>query len=146
MTMYRTTSHAKYDCRYHIVWIPKYRKKVLIWKLKLRLQEIINERSEELRVKVLKWAIEKDHVHLYVSMPPSLSVSKYVNFIKGRTAFVLNREFKKELRLALWKGALWAVGYFVATVWEINDKIVRNYIEEQESKEKESLNSDKVWG
>jgi putative transposase len=145
MSMYRSAAHAKYDCRYHIVWIPKYRKKVLLGKLKERLKELINHRSEELRVIVLKGAIEPDHVHLYVSMPPSLSVSQYLNFIKGMTSRVLRQEFAEDLAEFYWKPILWADGYFVATVGEINDEIIRQYIASQETREKEELNSKSVW-
>ena len=93
MSMYRSGSHSKYDCRYHLVWIPKYRKKILLGKMKERLQELINERSEELRVIILKWAIEPDHVHLYISMPPSMSIAKYTNLVKGMTSKVIRDEF-----------------------------------------------------
>jgi len=146
MSIYRSAAHAKYDCRYHIIWIPKYRKKILLGKMKIRLQELINQRSEELRVIVLKGAIEPDHVHLYVSVPPSMSISKYVNLIKGMTSCLLRKEFKEELKQFYWKPVLWATGYFAATVGEINDKIIKDYISEQESQEKEELNSQDAWG
>jgi len=146
MTIYRSAAHAKYDCRYHIVWIPKYRKKVLLGKIKKRLQELINNRSEKLRVMILKGSIELDHVHLYVSVPPSLPVSKYVNLIKGMTSCVLRKEFEEELKEIYWKPVLWATGYFVATVGEINDKVIKDYIAEQESQEKKELNTSSVWG
>ena len=101
MTLYRSAAHAKYDCRYHIVWIPKYRKKFLLGKLKDRLIELINRRSESLRVLVLKGSIEPDHIHLYVSIPPSLSISKYINYIKGMTSQMLRLEFADELSKSL---------------------------------------------
>lgn len=146
MSLYRSAAHTKYDCRYHLVWIPKYRRKVLLGEMKERLQELINQRSKELRVIILKGAIEPDHVHLYVSLPPSLAVSKYMNLIKGMTSCVLRKEFSKELKEFYWKPVLWADGYFVATVGEINDKVIRDYIAEQESQEQKGSNSGDVWG
>jgi putative transposase len=95
---------------------------------------------------VLKGAIEPDHVHLYVSMPPSLSISKYVNLVKGMTSCCLRKEFKGELKKFYWKPVLWATGYFVATVGEINDKVIKEYISKQESQEKKELNSGGAWG
>ena len=145
MTLYRSASHARYDCRYHIVWIPKYRKKILLGKIKERLQNLINERSEDLRVIILKWAIEPDHVHLYVSIPPSLPISKYVNLVKWMISNVIRKEFEEELSHFYWKPVLWATWYFVATVWEINDKIIRDYIAQQEHQEKEGSNNSNIW-
>ena len=146
MTFYRSAAHTKYDCRYHFVWIPKYRKKILLGVMKERLQILISDRSEELRVKILKASIEPDHVHLYVSVPPSISPSKYMNLIKGMTSAVLRKEFQEELSHFYWKPVLWADGYFVATVGELTDQIIRDYIADQESREKEDLNRDDVWG
>lgn len=114
--------------------------------MKKRLEELISERSEELRVMILKGSIELDHVHLYVSIPPSLPISKYVNLIKGMTSCVLRKEFKEELKAYYWKPVLWATGYFVATVGEINDKVIRDYIAEQESQEKKEMNLAGIWG
>ena len=139
MTLYRSAAHAKYDCRYHIVWIPKYRKKVLLGKLKDRLIELINRRSESLRVLVLKGSIEPDHIHLYVSIPPSLSISKYINYIKGMTSRMLRLEFADELSKYYWKPVLWSDGYFVATVGEISDQLIRDYIASQETREKKEV-------
>ena len=145
MSMYRSGSHTRYDCRYHLVWIPKYRKKVLLGKIKDRLQELIDERSEELRVIILKWAIEPDHVHLYVSMPPSLSIARYAFLVKGMTSKVIREEFKEELKNIYWKPVFWADWYFVATVWEINDKVIRDYIAEQENQEAKASNDGSAW-
>ena len=145
MSMYRSGSHSRYDCRYHLVWIPKYRKKILLGKMKDRLQELINKRSEELRVIILKWAIEPDHVHLYISMPPSLSIAKYTNLVKGMTSKVIREEFKDDLEQIYWKPVFWADWYFAATVWEINDKVIRDYIAEQESQEAKASNDDSAW-
>ena len=145
MPVYRSSAHARYDCRYHIVWIPKYRKKILIGKIKERVIDLINQRSESLKVLVLKGSIEPDHIHLYVSMPPSLSVSKYVNYIKGMTSRMLRIEFTDELKTHYWKPVLWADGYFAATVGEISDELIRNYIAKQETREKEEINQEEVW-
>ena len=73
-------------------------------------------------------------------------MSKYVNLIKGMTSNVLQEEFKEDLKHVYWKSVFWAVGYFVTTVGEINDTLIRDYIEGQESREKDESNSDEVWG
>ncbi len=129
--MYWKASHCVYDCRYHIVWITKYRRKVLSAVMKKRLEVVLKAMCKELYVRVIKIGMEEDHVHLYVSIPPVQPIPYVLKILKGRSSKIIRKEFAKELREYYWKPVLWGVGYFVASVGEITDEIVRKYVEQQ---------------
>ena len=130
--IYWKASHCVYDCRYHIVWITKYRQKVLDVTIQKRLSELLMEVCAELNVKLLSLGLEEDHVHMYVSIPVVLAIPMIVQTLKGRTSFKLRREFDKHIRRYYWgKKALWAVGYFVATVGEVTHDTIKKYVENQ---------------
>ena len=130
--MYWKASHCVYDCRYHIVWITKYRRKVLSKGLQERLEAILKEMCESMRIKIIKLGMEKDHVHLYVTIPPVQPIPYVLKQLKGRSSKILREEFKEELKKYYWnKKALWAVGYFVATVGNVDDKLIADYVEKQ---------------
>lgn len=94
MKNYRKSSHGVYDCKYHIVWITKYRKKVLAGEVGQRVRELIRQICKEKEVEIIKGHISKDHVHLFVSVPPQLAISKLVQYLKGTTSYKLLRENK----------------------------------------------------
>jgi putative transposase len=91
---YRTTSHSVYDLKFHLVWITKYRKKVLYGQVAERLRDLIREICKTKDVEIIKGSISKDHVHLFVSVPPYLSISKLMQSIKGKTSYKLLSEYK----------------------------------------------------
>jgi putative transposase len=93
MTEYRKGSHTIYDLKYHIVWITKYRKKVMHGEIGLRLRELIKQTCETLEVQILKGHIAPDHVHLLVSVPPQIAVSDLIQRLKGRSARKMLDEF-----------------------------------------------------
>jgi len=130
MVDYRKSAHTIFDIRYHIVWCPKYRYDILKGDVGLRVREIIREVCRTNDVEILSGHISKDHVHVYISVPPKLSVSKIVQYIKGKTSRKLLMEFPR-LKKRYWGQHLWARGYFVATVGEISDKLIRDYIDSQ---------------
>ncbi len=134
MQNYRKTAHTTYDCKYHIVWITKYRKKVLVGVLAERVRELLRFICKENEVEILKGHVSKDHVHLFVSVPPHLSVSKQVQYLKGKSSYKLLQE-NKELSKAFWGRHLWARGYFVATSGNITDEMILAYIENQDENE-----------
>lgn len=89
MQHYRKTSHTTYDCKYHIVWITKYRKKVMVGLVAERVRELIRGICQEHDVEILKGHVSKDHVHLFVSVPPHLAISKLVQYLKGNSSYKL---------------------------------------------------------
>ena len=130
MQNYRTTSHTKYDNKYHLVWITKYRKKVLIGKIGSRAREIIRQVCEKYGVEIIRGNISPEHVHIFVSIPPHHAVSKIVQNIKGRSSRILQQEFPG-LRKEYWGRHFWAIGYFCVTSGNVTDEMIIKYIEEQ---------------
>jgi putative transposase len=130
MQYYRTTAHTKYDHKYHLVWITKYRKKVLTGEIGLRTREIIKQICEGLEVDIVRGNISPDHIHLFVSIPPKYSVSEIMKNLKGITSRRLQQAFP-ELQREYWGRHFWAIGYFSATSGTITDEMIMEYIEEQ---------------
>ena len=133
MQNYRKTSHAVYDLKYHVVWITKYRKKVLYRQVAERLRELIREICKTKDVEIITGPIFKDHVHLFISVPPFLSVCKLVQSLKGKTSYKLLSEFK-ELSRQFWGRHVWGRGYFAASSGNVTDEVIMQYIATQDSK------------
>jgi len=131
MKQYRSGSHTIYQCHYHFLFIPKYRKPILRGEIGERAREIIREVCKANDIEILKGHIRPDHVHLLLSVPPSMSPSRVMNAIKGRTSNRLMRDFRT-LNRQYWGRRLWARGYFVATSGNVTDDVLRRYIEEQD--------------
>lgn len=126
MTIQRT-SHPVYDTSYHLVWCPKYRKKVFErTDLRGRAGQFIREISEDYGFDVIEMEISIEHIHLFLSFPPSRSIGEVVRIIKSKSARCLFREFPW-LRKGLWSGELWEDGYFARTV---GDRMTRAVIEQ----------------
>lgn len=124
------TSHAVYDTSYHLVWCPKYRKKVFDRaEVKERAEQLIRDISEEYGFQVIEVEIAIEHVHILPSFPPRYSIGQVVRIIKSITARVLFREFPM-LKQKLWSGELWEDGYFARTVGDrMTREVVEKYIE-----------------
>ena len=127
---YRKTAHSVYDLKYHVVWITKYRKPILRGEIGKRVRELVRQTCASLDVYIVKGHVSKDHVHLLVSVPPSLSVSELVKRLKGRSSRKMLEEFG-ELRKVYWGRHLWARGYFAASTGNVTDEIIAEYIEKQ---------------
>jgi putative transposase len=130
MEYYRTTSHTKFDNKYHLVWITKYRKKVLKGEVAIRTRDIIRQTCEKFGVDIIKGNISSDHVHIFVSIPPHYAVSKIIQNIKGRSSRILQQEFP-EIRREYWGRHFWGIGYFCTTSGNVTDEMIMQYIEEQ---------------
>lgn len=128
--MYRKSSHAQYDIQYHIVWTTKYRYRVLRGKVAERARELIRQGCEARGITIIQGTIGKEHVHLLISCPPSLSVSQIAQYLKGRSSRLLQEEFK-ELKKRYWGQHLWAPGYFCRTVGTVTQEMIIEYIKEQ---------------
>jgi putative transposase len=128
---YRHGSHTVYQCHYHFVFIPKYRKPVLRGEVGHRLRDLIREICKTHDIVILQGHVRPDHVHLLLSVPPTLSPSRVMNAIKGKSSIRLLREFRT-LAKAFWGRHLWARGYFVATSGNVTDEVVAKYIADQD--------------
>ena len=130
MEHYRKSSHTIYDIKYHIVWITKYRKPVMRGEIAERLRDLIREICKARDIEILKGHVSRDHVHVFLSVPPHLSVSQLVQSLKGKTSRKLLMEYKS-LSRAFWGRHIWARGYFVASSGNVTDEVIMKYIEEQ---------------
>jgi len=130
--VYKTNNNIVYSCKYHIIWCPKYRRKVLVGTVEARLKELVYEISSELKVEVIEVEIDKDHIHMLVEVDPQFGVSNYVKKLKGRTSRILRDEFP-HLRQRL--PTLWTNSYFVSTVGGAPLSVVKQYIENQQLSE-----------
>ena len=130
MENYRKSSHTVYDIKYHIVWITKYRKQILRADIAHRVRELTREICRSHDVEIMKGHVSHDHVHIFVSVPPHISVSQLVQSIKGKTSRKLLMEFKT-LSRAFWGRHIWARGYFVASSGNVTDEVIIKYIEQQ---------------
>jgi putative transposase len=134
MEHYRTGSHSRFDIKYHFVWVTKYRKSILSGEVGIRLREIVREVCRTNEIEILQGAVSSDHVHVLLSCPPSLSPSKIMQYIKGKSSRKLLMEFK-HLQKQYWGRHLWARGYFVASSGNVTDEAIMEYIRQQEGTE-----------
>ena len=135
MKEYRTGSHSKYDLKYHIVWCPKYRYGVLTGEVAERVRELVREICKANYVYIVSGHVRPDHVHLLVSIPPNIAVSKFMQYVKGKTGRKILQEFE-HLRKRYWGQHLWARGCFAVTVGDVNEKMIAEYIENQDTEQK----------
>lgn len=131
MKLYRKGSHTIFDLKYHLVCATKYRKPVLEGRLGLRIRDLIREICNTHQVTIIRGHISKDHVHLFVSMPPQISVSKIVQYIKGKTSRKILME-NPSLNKKFWGQHFWARGYFATTSGAITDEMVMDYLKNQD--------------
>ena len=131
MKLYRKGAHTVYDLKYHIVWTTKYRKPVLEGRLGIRVRDLIREICSTHQIQIIRGHVSKDHVHIFISMPPQISVSKIAQYLKGKTSRKILMDFPS-LNKRFWGQHFWARGYFAATSGAITDEMVMDYIENQD--------------
>ena len=131
---YKRTNHTEWDCKYHIIFIPKYRKKVLYGKLRDRLGGVFRQLAHQKESEVEEGHLRADHVHMMLSIPPKYSVATVVGFLKGKSAIWIARNFGEATRGFIGKN-FWARGYFVSTVGR-DEEVIRNYIQRQEMEDR----------
>jgi len=135
----RSTSHAVYEIKYHFVWAPKYRRKVLIPDIQESLKQIFSEIAQEYDFEILEQEMAKDHVHIFVSAPPRYSPATIVNILKSISARETFSRYP-QLRRRCWSGKLWEDGYFVRAVGEkITADIITKYIKHQKKQKTKQL-------
>ena len=126
MRDYKSLSHTQWDCKYHVVFIPKNRKKVLYKDMRQYLGEIFHELASHKEVEILEGHLMPDHVHMCLSIPPKLAVSNVVGYMKGKSAIAVARMFGRQRNFT--GQSFWARGYFVSTVG-LDESVARNYIQ-----------------
>ena len=134
MTHYRSLNHTRWTCQYHVVFIPKYRKKVIYRELRRHLGEVLRRLAQRRESEVEEGHLMVDHVHLMLSIPPKYSVAQVIGYIKGKSAIYIARHFAGRPRNFVGQH-FWARGYFVSTVGR-DEHAVRTYIQEQEREDR----------
>ena len=127
---YWTGAHSKHRLMYHLIWIPKYRKRILKGHLARRLEELFKQCAEVNRWEIHELNVQIDHVHMLVQLRQDISVSSAVQLFKGGSSKKIREEYP-ELEEFLWGNSFWADGYFAETVGQLNEKRIREYIRNQ---------------
>jgi putative transposase len=133
MNDYESLSHTKWECKYHIVFVPKYRRKLLYGQLRKDLGAVLRELATHKECKIEEGHLMVDHVHMLISIPPKYSVAQVVGFIKGKSAIQIARRYMGKLRNFVGEN-FWARGYFVSTIG-LDEEKIREYIRTQEKED-----------
>ncbi len=142
MSRFQKLAHSAWECKYHIVWCPKYRFKILKGEIGRSLRDIIRQLCEWKQIKIIAGNVQVDHIHLVLSIPPKYSVSDTVGFLKGKSAikmFDLHHELKKRY----WGRHFWAKGYCVSTVG-LDEAVIKRYVKHQQHKDRK-IEQQKLW-
>ena len=134
MSDYRSLNHSRWECKYHIDFIPKYRKKRIFGQIKRYLGEVFHRLARQKECSIEEGHIMADDVHMMISIPPKYSVAQVVGFIKGKSAIHIAREFAGRKRNFVGQ-SFWARGYFVSTVGR-DEAVIREYIRNQEQEDR----------
>ena len=134
MKDWQSLSHVKWECKYHIVWVPKYRREVLYGKVRRRVGEIIREPCLQRDFEIIEGHAMPDHIHMCISIPPKYSVANAIGFLKGKSAIRLHREFGS---MGMGKH-FWIRGYNVSTVG-LDEEQIRRYIREQDKFDRQQM-------
>ncbi len=129
---WQSMSHVRWDCKYHVVIVPKYRKKLLFGKLRHQIGPILRELCGQKGIDLLEGHVMPDHVHMCLSIPPKYSVAYTIGFLKGKSAIRVHRQYERSERV--YGKHFWARGYCVSTVG-LDEKMIRAYIQQQEKLE-----------
>ena len=129
----QSLSHSKWECKYHVVWIPKCRRRVLFGQLRRHLGDVLHELARQKECKILEGHLRPDHVHMLISIPPKYAVSQVIGYLKGKSAIHIARTYIGQRKNYTGMN-FWARGYFVSTVG-VNEEVIRAYIQGQEKEE-----------
>lgn len=135
MGKYRRLAHAVYQCTYHVVWVRKYRYRILTGAIAELVERDVRTLCEWKDVEVLELNVQPDHVHAVLSIPPKISVSTLMGFLKGKLAIKMMKSYPKLRKKPYWGNHFWATGYFVSTVG-LNEDLVRRYLRYHEERER----------
>ncbi len=135
MSRFKRLSHVIWCCKYHIVWVPKYRYRLLKGEVAAELKKTLYVYSERSGCEIIELNIQRDHIHLLVSVPPKTSISKLMGVLKGKTAIQVFRQFPDLKRKPYWGNHFWARGYCVDSVG-LNEEMIQKYVRFQEKEER----------
>jgi len=135
MGKYRKLTHVVYKCEYHIVWVPKYRFRILTGEIKAMVEQDIRQICQWKDVVIEEMSIQEDHIHLVCSIPPRISISDFMGILKGKSAIKIFKSYPNIKKKPYWGNHFWARGYFVNTVG-IDEDMIRRYVKYQENEEK----------
>lgn len=144
MSKYKKQSHVVWKCDYHIVWTPKYRFRILEGLVKEMVEKDIRMLSEWKDCEVEELNVQKDHIHLVISIPPKVSVTEYIGTIKGKLAIKIFKTYPNLKKKPYWGNHFWSRGYFVNTIG-INEDVIKRYVKYQEDEEKRDENNSKGY-
>ena len=134
MRQYRINSHSKTNLQVHLIWIPKYRKRILTGEVAVKIRDILRRVAAEHEIKIISGKVGIDHVHMFISYRPDQSISKIVQYLKGVSSRIIFQEFA-HLKKQLWGSHFWARGYMAVTAGNITDLMIQKYIEEQDGED-----------
>ena len=134
MSRFKKLSHTIWHCENHIVWVPKYRYRVMEGKIKEEVESSVREQSRQMSCAVQEMNVQADHVHMIVQIPPKLSISEYMGRLKGKSAIRVLSVFRDLRRHRFWGNHFWAQGYCVGTVG-LDAEMIRKYVKWQEKAE-----------
>ena len=135
MSRFRKLTHSLWHCQYHLVWVPKYRYKVLTGQVRAEVEHSIRVYTDQKQSEVVELNVQKDHVHLICMIPPKVSVSDFTGQLKGRSAIRLLHRFPDIRQHKYWGNHFWAKGYCVDTVG-LDEEMIRKYVKYQEKRER----------
>ena len=131
MRRYKTGAHTKTDLKVHLVWIPKYRKQVLVGPVAIRTRDLLRQIALEHELDIISGKVSPDHVHMFIGYRPTQNISKIMQWLKGISSRVLLSEFS-HLKKQFWGRHLWARGYLAVSSGNITDEAIQKYIDAQE--------------
>ena len=134
MHEWQSLSHVRWECKYHVVIIPKFRRKVFYGNLRKQIGGLLRDLCKQKGVELLEGHCMADHIHMCLSIPPKFSVARTIGFLKGKSAVLIHRQLLHERRMT--GLSFWAIGYCVSTVG-LDEETIRRYIQEQERLESE---------
>lgn len=129
--LYQSLAHSKWDCKYHVVFVPKYRRKVMFLEIRQFLGPVFHELARQKECRIVEGHLLPDHVHMCIEIPPKYAVASVIGFLKGKSAIAIARQFRGKQRNFEGEN-FWARGYAVSTVG-FEEEVVRRYIREQEA-------------
>ena len=127
-------NHSRWECKYHVIFIPKYRKKVIFGQIRSELGEVLRRLAGQKESRIEEGHLMPDHVHMMISIPPKFAVSQVIGYIKGKSAIYIARQYMERKRNFVGQH-FWARGYFVSTVGR-DEEVIREYIRHQEHEDR----------
>ena len=130
MEKYWAGAHTKYRMMIHIVWLPKYRKRILEGRLAKRIEELLRECADVNRWKIEELNVQKDHIHMVLQFRPDMALSKMIQLFKGKSSRIIRQEFP-DLKEVYWGDSFWADGFFAETVGKVDLEVIKAYVRNQ---------------